>query len=514
VVTEILAPAPLMTSWPLSSPRCATSRDPDRPTRGLDVAAHLTRLLLHLPFPWQWEVADVAGELNERGDGFRYPIVVLSVPRRAGKSALMLATAFDRMNLRRDVRAWYTMQTGTACTELFRAEWAPVIDGRPKMEKIYRLRRSEGRETVEHRSGSSRVRMFAPEKDALHGMNADLVIVDEAWAFDTERGEALEAAIRPAQLTRPWRQLWIVSAGGTIESTWWDRWLTMGETSPGVAIFDYGADATDPGYDPGNPDVWARAHPTAGYGFPLDALAHEWATRRDDASFERAYLNVWPRPSTVLSAGGVDVELWKAAARPGTRPDQVTAIAVDVARDRSSASIAAAGWHDDRVAVEVIDHRPGVGWIATAVRNARQAHRGAVVLADSLVAASIVAELTRARVAVTPVGATDHARACGTFLDRLTAGTLTHRGQPVLDDAVAGAARRPLGDGWLWARRLSTVDISPLVAVTLAAWSTASRHKTGRAAVVTPPAASEANPGYPHGRRPVSGAVRGTQRRP
>src|SRR5436190_580596 len=460
-----------MTSWPLSSPRCATSRDPDRPTRGLDVAAHLTRLLLHLPFPWQWEVADAAGELNQPGDGFRYPIVVLSVPRRAGKSALMLATAFDRMNLRRDVRAWYTMQTGTACTELFRAEWAPVIDGRPKMEKIYRLRRSEGRET-------------------------------------------LEAAIRPAQLTRPWRQLWIVSAGGTIESTWWDRWLTMGETSPGVAIFDYGADATDPGYDPGNPDVWARAHPTAGYGFPLDALAHEWATRRDDASFERAYLNVWPRPSTVLSAGGVDVELWKAAARPGTRPDQVTAIAVDVARDRSSASIAAAGWHDDRVAVEVIDHRPGVGWIATAVRNARQAHRGAVVLADSLVAASIVAELTRARVAVTPVGATDHARACGTFLDRLTAGTLTHRGQPVLDDAVAGAARRPLGDGWLWARRLSTVDISPLVAVTLAAWSTASRHKTGRAAVVTPPAASEANPGYPHGRRPVSGAVRGTQRRP
>ena len=136
------------------------------------------------------------------------------------------------------------------------------------------------------------------------------------------------------------------------------------------------------------------------------------------------------------------------------------------------------------------------------------------MLADSLVAASIVAELTRARVAVTPVGATDHARACGTFLDRLTAGTLTHRGQPVLDDAVAGAARRPLGDGWLWARRLSTVDISPLVAVTLAAWSTASRHKTGRAAVVTPPAASEANPGYPHGRRPVSGAVRGTQRRP
>ena len=39
-----------------------------------------------MPYPWQWDVADVAGELADDGVGFRYPVVVLSVPRRAGKT--------------------------------------------------------------------------------------------------------------------------------------------------------------------------------------------------------------------------------------------------------------------------------------------------------------------------------------------------------------------------------------------------------------------------------------------
>lgn len=439
-----------------------------------------------MPYPWQWDVGATAGEIADDGASFHYRIVVVVLPRRAGKSALTFAVCLDRLDAVRDCRAWYTMQSGVACTEMFRAEWAPSIDGHANMERLYRLRRSEGRETIEKRhGGSARVRMFAPEKDALHGMNADLVVVDEAWAFNTDQGQTIEDAVRPAQLTRPWRQLWIVSAGGTLESTWLDRWMELGESgADGVALFDYGADPTAPGYDPGSPDVWQAAHPTAGYGFPLDALATEWATRRDDASFERAYLNVWPRPSKVKAAAGVDLAGWADAAHPDTPAERVTAIAVDVAGDRSAASIVTAGPAGDRTVVELVDHRPGVGWVAAAVRDLRRAHPGVPVVADSIVAASIVAELARARVTVDPVGAGDHARACGLFVDTLAAGRLWHRSQGPLDDALIGAARRPLGDAWLWSRARSGVDISPLVAATLAAWTAATRPPAGRAAVV------------------------------
>ena len=45
-----------------------------------------------------------------------------------------------------------------------------------------------------------------------------------------------------------------------------------------------------------------------------------------------------------------------------------------------------------------------------------------------------------------------------------------HLGQSELDAAVANADRRNYDDAWLWSRRTSETDISPLVAVTLAHW--------------------------------------------
>jgi phage terminase large subunit-like protein len=462
-----------------------TPRDPARLTRGDWVSAHLARLKRALPYPWQMYVNDVAGELNDAGDGFRYPIVVLSVPRRAGKTVDVVATALDRMDINADVRGWYTAQRREDAAKQFRDEWVPMLE---PLDRLYRLRRAQGSEGVHKRKGYSRLQLFPPTETALHGQNADVVFVDEAWWFDTVAGEAIEAGVRPAQLTRPWRQLWIVSAGGTIESTWFDGWLQMGEqATPGVALFDFGADAAAPDYDPGNPRVWWQAHPALGLGFPQEVLAQEWSTKRDVASFERSYLNVWPRPSLATVAAGVDLDAWARAARPKVQFEAISAIALDVSRDRSWSSIAAAGWRGDRLVVEVLEHRPGIGWIAAAVKAIKAAQRRRIpVVADSLVAASIVNELTRAYVDVTPVGATEHARACSAFVDLLTTGVISHRSQQVLDEAITGAARRPLGDGWLWSRSRSTVDISPLVAVTLAAGAGHARRASGRAQLSTP----------------------------
>ena len=75
------------------------------------------------------------------------------------------------------------------------------------------------------------------------------------------------------------------------------------------------------------------------------------------------------------------------------------------------------------------------------------------------------------------------AQACGQFFDAVSAGTVRHLGQPGLTAAVAGAASRPLADAWAWARRNAATDISPLVAVTLAAWGHALRAPVSDAGV-------------------------------
>src|SRR5205809_710682 len=88
-------PAPSPTPSTSSSlgcpPRWATPRRADRISvgDGVDTVARLLRMPL---LPWQRVVADVAGELVDGGGRFAYPLVVVVVPRRAGKTALTLAT--------------------------------------------------------------------------------------------------------------------------------------------------------------------------------------------------------------------------------------------------------------------------------------------------------------------------------------------------------------------------------------------------------------------------------------
>jgi len=91
-----------------------------------------------------------------------------------------------------------------------------------------------------------------------------------------------------------------------------------------------------------------------------------------------------------------------------------------------------------------------------------------VVVAKGSPAASMVKDLTAAKVPVREVSTEDHARACGQLLDAVADDRFRHLGQPMLNVAVRGAVKRQHGDAWVWSRRKSEVDISPLVAVTLA----------------------------------------------
>jgi hypothetical protein len=62
----------------------------------------------------------------------------------------------------------------------------------------------------------------------------------------------------------------------------------------------------------------------------------------------------------------------------------------------------------------------------------------------------------------------EHGQACGRLVDMVNDKTMVHMGSDELRDAVRGARSRPLGDAWAWSRKNSSVDISPLVAATLA----------------------------------------------
>ena len=124
----------------------------------------------------------------------------------------------------------------------------------------------------------------------------------------------------------------------------------------------------------------------------------------------------------------------------------------------------------------------------------KQAHPRAVFACDATgPAGSLLDPLEKAGVRnVKAMSTREHQQACGGFYDAVVGPegargtakpTLRHRGRPELDAAVAGAEQRIVSDSWLWSRKNSSVDISPLVAVTLAAAQAPKRRVLTKASV-------------------------------
>ena len=76
----------------------------------------------------------------------------------------------------------------------------------------------------------------------------------------------------------------------------------------------------------------------------------------------------------------------------------------------------------------------------------------------------------RSRRRIKVVNALELARASATFYDGIAEGWLHVRPNLDLDLAVAGAKKRMRSDAFTWARNSSTVDLSPLIASSLAVW--------------------------------------------
>lgn len=435
--------------------------------------------------PWQQQVADVALEVNADGSYF-YRTVIITVQRQSGKTTLLGPVNLHRCLTVQDARAWLTAQRRQDA----RDTWLDIATraGRSPLGSLMSTRRSNGSEALTFPATGGTFRIFAPTEDALHGKTNHLVAVDECWAFDAPQGLALEQAILPT-FTVTGGQLWLVSTAGHADSAWLRSYVERGRAAveagrtDGVAYFEWSLADDDVDEVAGGLaddassaarqrafDLVLAAHPAAGLTLRLDAL-EQAADAMSPGDFLRAYANRWTRTADAVFAA----HLWsacRAPAWPVPEPGTV-ALAFDVAVDRSDAAIAA-GWRatpDGPLRVDLVEHRPGGGWLAGRLAELATRWRAPVAADPFGPAGDIVDELRRAGVEIIEIKARDYAAACAAFLAAVTDGRLQHPGSPGLDAAVAAAATRRLGDAWAWSRRSSAASISPLIAATLAGWT-------------------------------------------
>ena len=417
---------------------------------------------------WQRDVADVAYEIDPDTGRLVYREIRLTVPRQSGKTTLMLAAMAHRciaMGPRQ--RVGYTAQTGKDARLKWEDEHVPVLERSP-MASLMQVRRTNGSEAIRWENGSL-WSLLATTETAGHGAQLDLGVIDEAFALTDDR---LEQAMKPAMVTRPQPQLWIVSTAGTEDSLYLNDKIddgrmraAAGQTSS-VAFFEWSAPEDA---DIADPATWYACMPALGRTVPIEAIRSDFESMREP-EFRRAYLN--QRQDRAASAPWqiISESDWQACADKTSSIDDNPTIALDVTPSRAMASICAAGRRADGAPhVEVIGNRPGTSWVLDWFASDDRARRyGSVVIDPVSGANSLVPELRRLGLNIVEVGARQVVAGCGNFYDLAATHRLRHIDQVPLNAAVAGAKKRNLGDAWAWHRRDTSVDVSPLVAATLA----------------------------------------------
>ena len=417
------------------------------------------------PFmPWQAQVANVAGELLADGRPASREVRV-TVPRQSGKTTLILVVEVDRsLNWGQNQRSLYAAQDRNNS----RAKWEEQIDllRQTPLGRLLAVRRQAGAERMLWKGTGSTVGITASGEASGHGQTLDLAVIDEAFA---QRDERLMQAFRPAQVTRPNAQIWVVSTMGGEESLFLHDRVDDGRARveagerQGVCYFEWSAGDDD---DPDDPATWWGCMPALGRTVTEEVIKADHDAM-EPSEFSRAYLNRRASHGRPV----IDALTWAGCREPHSQIRGLPCFALDVTPDRSAAAIAVSGWRDDRRRhIEVVDHRPSTEWVVDRLRELeRRWHPLPVVLDPASPAGSLLLELAAAGVATTVVNTREYGQACGAFFDAVVAGAVAHLDQPVLNTAVAAARKRVLGDSYAWARKTGG-DISPLVAVTLAAW--------------------------------------------
>jgi len=414
-----------------------------------------------------WEELALRDALGIRDDDGRWAAfeVGLIVPRQNGKGTVLEVRALAGLFLFDEQLITWSAHEFKTAVEGFRRLRRLVEDNRDFERKVQIVRTASGQEGIELRSGQ-RIRFMARSRGAGRGFTGDTVILDEAYNLPTE---AL-AAVMPTMSARPNPQLWYTSSAplASHESNVLRRICKKGRQ--GARRMAYLEWCAPYGSDNEDPEALAAANPGLGIRLNMDVIEAERGSLEPD-DYARERLGIWHESERESPFGHGK---WEACADPKAERPETICLAFDLAPKSTSASIAVAGRVGDRIFVDVAVHDEGTDWLVDELVRLRDKYRPDRIVCDELgPSGALLARLARKRVEPELVATKQHQQACGALFLDVVEGRLVHPDVDVLNAAVYGAEQRSVGDAWLWNRRKSDVDISPLVAVTLARWAAA-----------------------------------------
>jgi phage terminase large subunit-like protein len=439
--------------------------------------------------PWQAHWHLVAGELiRDEETGLwlpAYPEAFATVMRQQGKTTSDVSFELDR------AVAWeswdnkpqaiaYSAQSGSEGRKKFRKDIVPMIRRSPMMSTVDRFRFAAEDTGIEFKNGAH-LDILATSEDAGHGMVYDLTVLDEIWADSDNRREQ---AAQPAMATRHDHQKILTSTAGHEGSVLYNSKQAKGRAAvvngslEGMAYLEYAADPKD---DPEDPATWRACMPALGYTITERTVREALRQMRDEAAkegisesdalaeFSRAWLNIVQRKG---SARVIPADIWRLVLDATASPSGKLMFAVDGQPNQATTSIAAA---DPAGVCELTVHADGVSWALPKLVEMSRKWKAPVAVDISGPVGHLGNQLRQHGVKVIEFGPRDVAHACAEIYSRIADRRIRvrpnqcgHCDQVPITTAVEGLTQQPVGDGWRWARKSTKVDISPMMAMTLA----------------------------------------------
>lgn len=461
----------------------------------------------------QQYVLDVGLErVDGPGSRWAYDTVDVIAGRRVGKTLMELGVPLYRMLLG-DIelpnglvipfRGAHTAQNLTAARRRFLGdlveplrglltpeEWTPrvheVLAASNTSLSIDLHLHADGTAASGRHAHSQMTAVVPPTYDGVRGEGYAHLGFDETLTFSKAEGDNLMSGARATMKDfLGHAQMWRVSNVGTFSDskTWLRNIRDSGrdavarDAGMGRAYFEL---TIPDDADPLDERVWWDYYPPLADGSVLVEDLRTDLGEMSAAAFAAEYLGRWPDAVASVSWLAIDAKVFADAGTTTPMPDETpAALGVDIDPYGRSSTIVAATMrpNSDTVVVEVLEHRPGSGWVEAAVRE-RAPHVRAIGVDDYGAGHDLLERLDVPEEDSELAGKLVHTSGQSLYAAcyATDAGLREHRLQWVASDyhrvleAAAKAAQRTSGRAWQWERRVATTQ-TPLVAATLAQWA-------------------------------------------
>jgi hypothetical protein len=459
-----------------------------RTSRGFECIEFAETVLEIELLPWQKWLLIHALELLPDGT-YRFRTVLLLVARQNGKSTLMMILSLWRMFVDGAPLVIGTAQNLDVAEEIWQAAVDLAQDVPELAAEIAQVLKVNGKKQLRLVSGE-RYKVAAASRRGGRGLSGDLVLLDELREHQTW---AAWGAVSKTTLARIYAQVWAASNAGDDSSVVLNFLRLLAHMAVGnpdglvapddapedeigeldgdsLGLFEWSASPGSSVWDRGG---WAMANPSLGHGLLTERAIASAARTDPEAVFRTEVLcqHVSGRLESVFGQGNWEARALGSDKKPPKSPD---AIGVGVSVDRAWASIGCAGFRKNgRLCVAAGERRRGVGWVVKRATEIHKKHGCNVVVAAHGPASTLIADLVEAigDEHVVIASTNDLCDASSQMFDKVQEGELDHFSDPELDEAVAGASWRQVGDGRrAFGRKVSTSDISMLEGVALATW--------------------------------------------